>query len=317
MKALPVSRLSIHPEVEQALSRNRPVVALESTIIAHGMSYPHNIETARAVEKIVRDEGAVPATIAIIGGVITIGLDDRTLEMLGTSKEVKKASRRDIPVIMARGRHGATTVAATMFCASLAGISVFVTGGIGGVHRGASSTFDVSADLTELAETSVAVICAGAKSILDLPLTLEKLETYGVAVLGYGTDEFPSFYSRKSGLPVDCRVESPDEVAAIMDMKWSMGLQGGLVVANPIPEGDEIPSAEIESFIGRALEDAEAAGVKGKALTPYLLDRLYHITDGRSLEANIALVRNNARIGARIAAAYSRLKEPAGQQRRV
>ncbi|MHC9542220.1 MAG: pseudouridine-5'-phosphate glycosidase [Vulcanimicrobiota bacterium] len=309
MSASPIPSLAIHPEVQQALSENKPVVALESTIIAHGMAYPHNVETAREVERIVRDEGAVPATIAIIGGKISIGLDDRTLEMLGTSREVKKASRRDIAVITARGLDGATTVAATMFCASLAHIPVFVTGGIGGVHRGASSTFDISADLTELARTPVAVVCAGAKSILDLPLTLEKLETYGVPVLGYGTDEFPSFYSRKSGLSLDYRVDSPEEVAAIMNMKWSLGIEGGIVVANPIPESDEIPSGETERFIEKALDDADAGGVRGKALTPYLLDRIYHLTEGRSLEANIALVKNNARIGARIAAAYRSLKK--------
>ncbi len=304
MSGSPIPSLVIHPEIQQALSMNKPIVALESTIIAHGMAYPQNVETARAVERIVRDEGAIPATVAIIGGKISIGLDDVTLEMLGSSREVKKASRRDIPIITARGLDGATTVSATMFCASLAHISVFVTGGIGGVHRGASSTFDVSADLTELARTPVAVVCAGAKSILDLSLTLEKLETYGVPVLGYQSDEFPSFYSRKSGLSVDYRVDSPEEVAAIMNMKWSLGLEGGIVVANPIPESDEIPGEEMERFIKKALDDAEALGVKGKTLTPFLLDRLYHLTKGKSLETNIALVKHNARIGARIAVAY-------------
>jgi len=308
MSASSLPSLVIHREVEKALLENMPVVALESTIIAHGMAYPHNVETAREVERIVRDEGAVPATIAIIDGKISIGLDDSELEMLATSREVRKASRRDIAVITARGLNGATTVSATMFCAFLAHIPVFVTGGIGGVHRGASSTFDVSADITELARTPVAVVCAGAKSILDLPLTLEKLETYGVPVLGYETDEFPSFYSRKSGLAVDCRVESAEEVAAIMKMKWSLGIEGGIIVANPIPESDEIPSEEIESFTAKALDDAYTDGVRGKALTPYLLDRIYRLTEGRSLKANIALVKNNARIGARIAAAYSSLK---------
>jgi pseudouridylate synthase len=299
----------IHPEVGDALSENRPVVALESTIISHGMAYPRNVETALALEQLIRSKGAVPATIAIISGKIRIGLSSVDLELLGWSKDIRKASRRDIPILVAEKFHGSTTVSATMFCASLAGIKLFVTGGIGGVHRGAEKSFDISADLRELASTPVAVVCAGAKAILDLPLTLEYLETQGVPVLGFGTDEFPSFYSRKSGLTVDFRVDTAAGAARIMDIKWRLGLQGGMVIANPIPENHEIPAADMERHITAALEEARGQGIKGKALTPFLLERLGTITSGRSLESNIALVKNNALVGADIAVAFNELHE--------
>lgn len=304
--------LHVHPEVEEALAAGRPVVALESTIISHGMVYPQNVDTARAVEGIIRERGAVPATVAILHGRICVGIDDEQLLLLGTSKDVQKTSRRDMPLVVARGGHGATTVSATMVAAALAGIRVFVTGGIGGVHRGAPETFDISADLTELARTSVAVVCAGAKAILDLPLTLEWLETHGVPVLGFGTDEFPAFYSRRSGLGVDERVDTAEQVARIMRAKWDLGLAGGIVVGNPVPAKDEISSEAIESLIGVALEGARRKGVRGKALTPFLLRWLYESSEGRSLETNIALVRSNARVGAEIACAYHALALPGG-----
>lgn len=299
--------VKVHREVREALQAGRAVVALESTIISHGMSYPHNVETARAVEAIVREQGAVPATVAILHGRICLGVDDEQLMLLATSKAIRKTSRRDIPLVVARGEHGATTVSATMFAASLAGIRVFVTGGIGGVHRGAQETLDISADLTELARTSVAVVCAGAKAILDLPLTLEWLETHGVPVLGFGTDEFPAFYSRGSGLGVDQRVESVQEVARIMRSKWDLGLHGGLVVANPVPAPHELPRHEIEGLIEAALAQAREQAVRGKALTPFLLERLYRMSEGRSLETNIALVKNNARVGGALARAWQEL----------
>jgi len=300
--------ISYHPEVSEAMENGRAVVALESTIISHGMAYPDNLATARAVEDIVRRGGAVPATIAIIGGVIHIGLTAEELEKVASMGDFFKVSRRDLPVLVARRLNGATTVSATMVCASLAGIRVFVTGGIGGVHRGAPLTFDISADITELSRTSVAVVCAGAKSILDLALTLEQLETYGVPVLGLGTDEFPSFYSRQSGLPVDCALGSAEEVAAIMNTKWRLGLEGGIVVANPVPEAYEIPFQEMSGFIDRALAMADEEKVKGKALTPFLLAAIARITSGRSLATNIALVKNNAAAGSAIAAAYQAIQ---------
>ncbi|MBB3265419.1 pseudouridine-5'-phosphate glycosidase [Azospirillum sp. OGB3] len=301
-------RLSPTPEVAAALAEGRPVVALESTVISHGMPYPKNLETAMALEDAVRAEGAVPATIAVLDGRIRIGLDGESLERLakgGTG--VMKLSRRDLPVALATGALGATTVAATMIAARLAGIAVFATGGLGGVHRGAESSFDVSADLDELARTSVCVVCAGAKSILDLPKTLEVLETRGVPVLGLGTDEFPAFYSRNSGLPVSHRCDNVQEIAAILRAKWELGLEGGMVVANPIPEADALDGTAMEQAIVQALSDAEHYGITGKSVTPFLLAALERITGGRSLTANMALIRNNAVTAARLAAAYAAL----------
>lgn len=298
--------MMIHPEVQEALAAGSAVVALESTIISHGMPYPDNIKTARELEAIIREEGAVPATLAILNGKIRIGLSADELELLGTSKDVVKVSRRDLPVVLARHGHGATTVAATMYLAKLAGIRLFATGGIGGVHRGAETSFDISADLTELGMTSVAVVCAGAKAILDLPLTLEQLETFGVPVLGYQTGEFPAFYSRRSGLAVDQRVDTPEELARILQVKWDLGLEGGVLIANPIPTEAEIPAEEIRDTIESALQEADQHGVKGKEITPFLLDRMKVLTHGRSLTANIALVKNNARLAARVAVAYAK-----------
>ena len=303
--------LSIHPEVARALQQHQPVVALESTIISHGMPYPRNLETAKAVEEAIRAEGAVPATIAVLDGRIRVGLSDEDLELLASEKDVMKLSRRDLPVVLAQRRHGATTVAATMICARMAGISVFATGGIGGVHRGAEESFDISADLEELARTSVAVVCAGAKSILDLPKTLEVLETRGVPVIGYGTDELPAFYLRESGLKLNCRADTPEEAAEILRTKWQLGLEGGVVVANPIPAEHALPADEINKAIEAALAEAEKQGIKGKDATPFLLARMEELTKGRSLAANIELVLNNARVGARIARAYAALREPA------
>ncbi|WP_017933416.1 pseudouridine-5'-phosphate glycosidase [Nocardioides sp. Iso805N] len=297
--------VEIAPEVQDALAADRPVVALESTIISHGMPYPQNVAMAREVEAIVRAGGAVPATIAVLGGVPKIGLSDAELELLGSSPDVVKVSVRDLPYVVARGQHGATTVASTMRLASLAGIRVFVTGGLGGVHRGAATSFDISADLTELGQTSVAVVSAGVKSILDIGLTLETLETLGVPVLVNGADEFPSFYSRSSGFAAPMRVDGPTEVAAVLAAKWSLGLPGGVVVANPIPVEDEIPAEEIGVIIEQALGDADRLGVTGKDVTPYLLGRIVEITGGASLTANIALVKANARLGAQIAAEMS------------
>lgn len=301
--------LDIAPEVMDALNEGRPVVALESTIISHGMPYPQNAETALRVEQQVRAGGAVPATIAILGGRLKAGLSPRDIDYLGEKgAKVAKASRRDLPALLARGMDGATTVASTMVISRLAGIAVFATGGIGGVHRGGAQTMDVSADLTELARTNVAVVCAGAKSILDLELTLEYLETYGVPVLGFQTDEFPAFYSRHSGLSVDFRVEAASEIAEMMQAKWSLGLDGGLIVANPIPEAYAMPADDIKAAISRALAEAEAKGVKGKALTPFLLAKIEGLTEGRSLQANIQLVLSNAALAARLAVAFAGLQ---------
>jgi pseudouridine-5'-phosphate glycosidase len=297
--------LSIAAEVTEALRQGRPVVALESTVIAHGMPYPRNLDEARALETVVRDNGATPATIAVLDGRIRVGLADADLERLAAGgQRIAKLSRRDLPVVLGRGGDGATTVAATMIVARLAGIAVFATGGIGGVHRGAELTFDVSADLDELARTSVCVVSAGAKSILDLPKTLEVLETRGVPVLGFGTGTFPAFYVRDSGLPVSHRCDDVDEVARIMLAKWRLGMDGGVLVANPIPHADALDAATAEAAIVQALADATASAIAGPALTPFLLGRLEAITGGCCLEANVALIRNNAVVAAGIAAAY-------------
>jgi pseudouridylate synthase len=301
----PHPALHLAPEVAEALADGRPVVALESTIISHGMPYPQNVAMATEVEGIVREHGAVPATIAILDGRLCIGLSPEQLELLASDGNVTKVSVRDLPYVVARGQHGATTVAATMRLAAMAGIRTFVTGGLGGVHRGAQQTFDVSADLTELGQTSVAVVSAGVKSILDIGLTLETLETLGVPVLGVGSDEFPSFYSRSSGHAAPMRVDTAAEVAAVMRAKWGLGIEGGVVIANPIPEEDEIAADEIGAIIEQALGDMDALGIRGKDATPYLLGRIVEITGGASLTANIALVRHNARLGAAIAVEYA------------
>jgi pseudouridine-5'-phosphate glycosidase len=298
--------LDIAPEIAAALKAGQPVVALESTIVAHGMPYPQNLETAQSVEDIVRDGGALPATIAILDGRLKVGLSPQELQRVAQSPDMVKASIRDIPILVAAGGHGATTVASTMRIAAMAGIQVFVTGGIGGVHRGAAKSFDISADLEEMAKSNVAVICAGAKSILDIGLTLEYLETAGVPVITLGSDIFPAFYSRDSGHKSPFTATSADEIAAIMRAKWELGLKGGLVIANPIPVADEIPAAEIDRQIQGALVEADTTGYRGKTLTPFLLKRVAALTEGRSLVANIALVRNNARLGAAIAVVMAR-----------
>ncbi len=297
--------LEISDEAAEAIAAGRPVVALESTIISHGMPYPRNAETAFAVEAAVREAGAVPATIALIGGRAKAGLSSDEIERLARAgKNAVKTSRRDIPFVLSRGVDGATTVAATMIVAGLAGIRIFATGGIGGVHRGASRSFDVSADLEELARTDVAVVCAGAKSILDIGLTLEYLETRGVAVVGFGTDELPAFYTRESGFKVDWRVDDVAELAAALRAKWELGLRGGIVVANPIPIADAMPKAKIDAAIEAALAEAEALGVSGKETTPFLLARIVELTGGDSLESNVRLVLNNARLAALLAVEY-------------
>ena len=294
--------LEISPEVREALAAGKPVVALESTIISHGMPYPQNVETALNVERIVRENGAVPATIAIIGGKLKAGLSRDEIEYLGKKGyAVTKASRRDLPVLVARGDDGATTVATTMIIAAMAGIRVFATGGIGGVHRGAETTMDISADLEELAQTPVLVVCAGAKSILDLGLTLEYLETKGVPVIGYQTEELPAFYTRKSGFGVDYRLDTPDEVAAAFRAKLDMGLKGGMLVTNPIPEQYSMDPAVINRAIDEAVAEANAKGVKGKQITPFLLAKIKDITGGDSLASNIRLVYNNAALAAQVA----------------
>ncbi|MEY8438744.1 pseudouridine-5'-phosphate glycosidase [Anaerotruncus colihominis] len=300
--------LEISPEVQKALDEGRPVVALESTIISHGMPYPQNVETALNVEKIIRDNGAIPATTAIIGGKLRVGLSRDEIDYIGKKGlKVTKASRRDIPVLVARGEDGATTVAATMILANLAGVSVFATGGIGGVHRGAETTMDISADLEELASTPVMVICAGAKSILDLGLTLEYLETHGVSVLGYQTEELPAFFTRKSGFKVDYRMDTPKELAATFKAKNDLGLRGGMVVANPIPEEYAMDADYISKSIAEAIDEANAKGIKGKDTTPFLLDKLEKITGGSSLKANIQLVYNNAKVATQIACELSKM----------
>lgn len=295
-------------EVLAARAAGKPIVALESTIISHGMPYPQNVQTAREVEQIIRDGGAVPATIAIIDGKICVGLSEAQLEQLGHTEGVLKVSRRDLPYVLSQKKLGATTVAATMICADLAGIRVFVTGGIGGVHRGAETSFDISADLQELARTSVAVVCAGAKSILDLPLTLEYLETHGVPVVSVGQAQFPAFFTRDSGLNADFQIDDAASLAAFVATKWQLGLNGGVVVANPVPEAHAMPKAEIDAMTEQALREADEQGVCGKAVTPFLLARIKQLTGGRSLETNIALVKNNARLGAELAVKLAMLK---------
>ncbi len=300
--------LDMTPEVREAIEKGKPVVALESTIISHGMPYPQNVETARRVEAIIREQGAVPATIAILGGRLKAGLTDEELEYLGKSPSIKKTSRRDLPALVAMKEDGATTVASTMIIAALAGIRVFVTGGIGGVHRGAQETFDISADLMELAQTSVAVVCAGAKSILDIGLTLEVLETQGVPVLGYETEHFPAFYTRTSGYGVDVKVADALEAAAVMQAKWDLGLRGGILIANPIPEAYAMEETLITGAIETALKEAETQGIRGKEMTPFLLARVKALTEGKSLDSNIQLVYNNAKVGGQIAVAYAGLR---------
>ena len=302
--------LMILPEVADALAGGTPVVALESTIISHGMPYPQNVQMAAEVEGIVRSNGAVPATIAVLDGICCVGLSPEQLERLGTEQGVHKATTRDLPWLAATGATGATTVAATMRIAALVGIRVFATGGIGGVHRGASTSFDISADLTELAVTPVAVVSAGIKSILDIALTLEHLETLGVPVVVNGSDDFPSFYSRSSGLAAPRRVDGPAALAGVMHAAWNLlGLHCGISIANPIPAADEIPAGEISSFIEAALADLHAQGITGQEVTPFLLKRVVEGTGGRSLVANLALVRNNAATAAAIAVEYAKLQE--------
>ena len=291
--------LSVSPEVQEALKAGKPVVALESTIISHGMPYPQNVETALRVEQTIRDNGAVPATIAIIGGRLKAGCTPDEIEHLGKKGQaVIKASRRDLPVLIARKEDGATTVTTTMIIAAMAGIKIFATGGIGGVHRGAQQTFDISADLEELAQTPVMVVCAGAKSILDLGLTLEYLETKGVPVIGYGTDELPAFYTRHSGFKVDYRIDTPEELAAAFMAKIDCGLKGGMLVTNPIPEEYSMPKETIDDAINQALKEMDEAGVHGKQCTPFLLAKVKDLTGGESLASNIQLVLNNARLAA-------------------
>lgn len=299
--------LEINPQVKEALSSGQPVVALESTIISHGMPYPQNVETALSVEKLVRENGAVPATIAILGGKLKAGLTPEEIEHLGKAKDVIKTSRRDVPFIVSKGLDGATTVASTMIIAALAGIKVFATGGIGGVHRGATHSFDISADLQELAKTNVAVVCAGAKSILDIGLTLEYLETQGVPVIGYRTEEMPAFYTVKSGFKVDYRLDSPGEIASALNCKWNLGLNGGVIVANPIPEEYSMDYDTITATINNAVQEADKKGIRGKAITPFLLSRIKELTHGESLNSNIQLVYNNAKLAAQIACELAKL----------
>lgn len=305
--ALAHSWLTFSAPVAAARAAGRPLVALESTIIAHGMPYPENVRTAREVEALIRNLGAEPATIALIGGRIRIGLSDDELELLSLSGQAQKVSRRDLPAVLASGGLGATTVAGTMICAALAGIEVFVTGGIGGVHRGAQETFDISADLQELAKTSVAVVCAGAKSILDIGLTLEYLETYGVPVLSCEQDNFAAFYTRDSGFRSDFRLDDAAEQARFIRTKWDLGLAGGVVLSTPVPKAEAMASDEIDALTQQALAEATAQGITGKAVTPFLLARIKALTSGRSLTTNIALIKHNAEVGARLALALARV----------
>lgn len=302
--------LDLSPEVDAALAAGKPVVALESTIISHGMPYPQNVETALTVEQTIRENGAVPATIAIIGGRLKAGLSTEEIEHLGKSGQaVPKASRRDLAVLVSKKSDGATTVTTTMMIAAMAGIRIFATGGIGGVHRGAETTMDISADLEELATTPVMVVCAGAKSILDLGLTLEYLETKGVPVIGYGTEELPAFYTRKSGFAVDYRMDTPEELAAAFKVKTDLGLRGGMLVTNPIPEAYSMDAALINGAIDRAVSEAKEKGIHGKATTPFLLARIKDLTGGDSLDANIQLVLNNARLAAKTAVALTKAEQ--------
>ena len=293
------------PGVGAARANGTPLVALETTIVTHGMPYPQNVETALAVETLVREGGAEPATIAVLDGRIRIGLTADEIEQLAQTRDVRKLSRADLPHALVTGTPGATTVAATMICAAAAGIAVFATGGIGGVHRGAESSFDISADLEELARTAVAVVCAGAKALLDLPKTLEVLETRGVPVVAFGTDAFPAFWSRQSGLPAPLRLDTTHEIAELIRFAHRLGYEGGTLIANPVGAADELPQPEIAAHIDRAVAEATAAGISGKAVTPFLLDRLFVLTGGRSLATNIALIRNNARLAAAIAVALA------------
>ncbi|MEF3317673.1 pseudouridine-5'-phosphate glycosidase [Peptoniphilus grossensis] len=288
-------------EVKKAMEEGKPVVALESTIISHGMPYPQNIETAKACEEIIRENGAVPATTAIIGGKIKIGLSDEELEFMATSKDIIKASRRDFAYIVSQGLNGATTVASTIIASRLAGIKIFVTGGLGGVHRHAEVTFDISRDLEELAANDIMIVCAGCKSILDIGLTLEYLETKGVPVFGYQTDYMPAFFTRKSEFKVDYNIKNPKEAAEAAKTQWELGLQGGILLTNPIPESDSMDEEKINGAIEKALVEAEENGIHGKETTPFLLSKVLEVTEGKSLEANIALVKNNARLGAEVA----------------
>lgn len=288
-------------EVKKAMEEGRPVVALESTIISHGMPYPQNIETAKACEEIIRENGAVPATTAIIGGKIKIGLSEEELEFMATSKDIIKASRRDFAYIVSRGLNGATTVASTIIASRLAGIKIFVTGGLGGVHRHAETTFDISRDLEELASNDIMIVCAGCKSILDIGLTLEYLETKGVPVFGYQTDYMPAFFTRKSEFKVDYNIKTPQEAAEAANTQWNLGLTGGILLTNPIPEVDSMDEDKINKAIEAALVEAEEKGIHGKETTPFLLSKVLEVTEGKSLEANIALVKNNARLGAEVA----------------
>lgn len=298
--------LEISSEVQEALQAGKAVVALESTIISHGMPYPDNVKTALELEGIIREQGAIPATIAILNGKIKVGLSKEDIEFLGQSKEIVKVSRRDIPFVLAKKLHGATTVATTMIAADLAGIRVFATGGIGGVHRNAQQTFDISADLTELQKTNVLVVCAGAKSILDIGLTLEVLETFGVPVAGFQTEEFPAFYTRTSGYKVDYCCDTAEEAAKAVLAKWELGLDGGVIVANPVPKESEIDHTLIHQAIEQALAESVAQGISGKETTPFLLSKVKEITAGKSLETNIALVKNNAKVAAQIAVAMAK-----------
>ena len=298
--------LEIHPDVENAIKNSEPVVALESTIISHGMPYPKNVETALMVEDTVRSNKAVPATIAIINGKLKVGLTHDEIEYLATNEEVKKVSRRDLPITVAQKLSGSTTVASTMIIASLAKIAIFATGGIGGVHRGAENTMDISADLEELANTNVCVVCAGAKAILDLGLTLEYLETKGVPVIGYKTSELPAFYSSESGFDVDYKIDSAQEIAEILKTKWDLSLNGGVLVTNPIPVAFELETGVMNDAINQAIIEADNNKISGKKITPYLLSKVNEITQGKSLEANIKLIQNNADLAAKIALHYSK-----------
>ena len=296
--------MDISTEVQQAIKTGLPIVALESTIISHGMPFPQNLKTALTVEKIIREESAVPATIAILNGRIKIGLSQHELEQFAKQTSQIKVSRRDLPLVISQKQSGGTTVAATMICAKLAGIAVFVTGGIGGVHRESENTMDISADLMELAQTNVAVVCAGIKSILDIPRTLEYLETQGVPVIGYKTEEFPAFYTPSSGSLVQSRLDTPEEIAHCMKIKWKLGLDGGIVIGNPVQEQDAMDASIIQQAISEALRDAAQKQIEGKNVTPFLLERINRLTMGESLKSNISLVCNNAHLGAKIAVAY-------------